>query len=277
MFRAGALQIAANDVSAEEGIPEHVHEFLELAIVSRGHGVHVTHGSRLPVDVGSVFFIRPGTWHSYQETDGMWTFNLYLGPGLLHRELAWVHDYPVLSRMLLRDLPNLGCLSPELTQTVMGWLAQIRSCPTRRVGTLIGLTACVLDSLHELAPRTARDADTVTIAKAVVTMMSLMRSDLKAKWTVQDLCDAVQFSSSFVYRAFRGNVGIAPMAWLQQERGEYFATQLLNTSHSISEIGSMVSWDDPNYASRRFRALYGMTPTEYRARFASEQYDMRGY
>jgi AraC-like DNA-binding protein len=37
---------------------------------------------------------------------------------------------------------------------------------------------------------------------------------------------------------------------------------------TVSEIGRAVGWPDPSYAARRFRATYGVSPTEYRRRFA---------
>jgi len=277
VFRAGSIPIAANDVYGEDGIPKHTHEYLEIAIVSRGRGSHVTHDGRVPIEVGSVVLIRPGTWHSYQDADHLWTFNLYLAPELLHHELAWIHEYPELSRMLLRGLPNLGRLSEARTAQVLGWLEQIRTISAGRRPSLVGLCSCILDTMQELTSRAPRDPGTVTIAKSVVTMMQLMREDLSAKWTVDDLARAINSSGSYVYRAFRSNVGLSPMAWLQQERGEMFSTLLTNTNRSVSEIGSLVSWDDPNYASRRFRALYGMTPSEYRKRFAGEDFDSIAY
>jgi AraC-like DNA-binding protein len=33
-------------------------------------------------------------------------------------------------------------------------------------------------------------------------------------------------------------------------------------------VGRSGGWHDPNYAARRFRATYGISPTEYRRRFA---------
>jgi AraC family L-rhamnose operon transcriptional activator RhaR len=46
------------------------------------------------------------------------------------------------------------------------------------------------------------------------------------------------------------------------------AVRLAAGRGSVSEIGRAVGWPDPNYAARRFRATYGMSPTEYRRRFA---------
>ena len=44
---------------------------------------------------------------------------------------------------------------------------------------------------------------------------------------------------------------------------------LVTTDDSVAEIGRIVGWADPNYASRRFRQIYGSTPTDYRSRFAT--------
>jgi AraC family L-rhamnose operon transcriptional activator RhaR len=46
------------------------------------------------------------------------------------------------------------------------------------------------------------------------------------------------------------------------------AVRLAAGGRSVAEIGRAVGWHDPNYAARRFRATYGLSPTEYRRRFA---------
>jgi AraC-like DNA-binding protein len=42
------------------------------------------------------------------------------------------------------------------------------------------------------------------------------------------------------------------------------APLLSTTDLSIAESARSVGWADSNYASRRFRAHYGMSPTEFR-------------
>ena len=267
MFRAGAIPVAANDVPALGGIPEHTHDYLEIAVVSRGAGTHVTREGRVPIRRGSVILIRPGSWHAYRDTEDLWTFNLYLAPELLHRELSWIVEYPELARALLGGDPNLGHLDEVSCDRVLGWLGQIlEHSRTVHSPTLIGLASCVLDSFSSLAlsPQTATDS---TIARAVITMMNLMQDDLSARWTIADLGRATNSSAAVVHRVFKAHVGISPMAWLNRVRGEAAATQLALTDKSVSEVGQSVGWDDANYASRRFRSLYGLTPSEYRSRF----------
>jgi len=267
VFRTDSTPIAANEVPALDGIPEHTHEFLEFAVVSRGSGVHVTRDGTTPIETGSLVLIRPGTWHAYRSPSDLWTFNLYLAPELLQREMSWIVEYPDLARALLRGEPNLGRLTSASTTRVLGWLRQIAEIvPGQHVPTLIGLTSSVIDAVTEVSATGEADSDS-TIARSVVTMMTMMQSDLSVHWTIATLCRAVNASPAAVHRSFKRHVGMSPMSWLQQARGEAAATQLVLTDLPVSEIGRSVGWDDPNYASRRFRAQYGLSPSQYRARF----------
>lgn len=263
------MPIAANEVPALTGIPEHTHEFLELAIVSRGSGLNVTRGRVTPIEVGSVVLIRPGIWHAYREPDELWTFNLYLAPELLQRELSWVVEYPQLSHALLRGDENMGILDREQTVLGVGWLQQIRDLP---VGThaprLTGLVSCVLDLITASNVTSAGALDS-TNAKTVVSMMNTMHGDLARKWSIDDLALEINASPAVVHRQFKAHVGMSPMAWLHQDRGEAVAAELILSDRPVAEIGRLVGWPDPNYLSRRFRSLFGMSPTEYRQRFAS--------
>ncbi|MBA4248404.1 MAG: hypothetical protein C0444_08950 [Microbacterium sp.] len=267
VFRRGSIPIAAKDVPALSGIPEHTHDYLEIAVVSHGEGTHVTGDGRHPIRRGSVILIRPGTAHSYQEPRELSTFNLYLAPELLHRELAWVVEHPPLARALLGGQPNAGVLDRESCDRVINWLEQIEQfAGTSHRAALVGLTSCVLDAFTQIAEKTESSADS-TIAHSVITMMSLMMKDLSYAWSIADLTRAANASASVVHRAFTAHVGTSPMSWLSRARAERFATELVLTGDPIASIGRLVGWDDPNYASRRFRAEFGMTPTEYRRRF----------
>src|SRR6185437_12739217 len=97
--------------------------------------------------------------------------------------------------------------------------------------------------------------------------MALLADEPDRPWTVASLAAATKISAPHLQRSFRSQVGVPPMAWLDQLRGESAARLLVQTDLAVSAIGRAVGWPDPNYASRRFRALYAVTPTDYRRRF----------
>lgn len=59
---------------------------------------------------------------------------------------------------------------------------------------------------------------------------------------------------------------IAPHAhdFLARVRAERAATLLTHSTLPAARVGAAVGWDDPTYFARRFRALAGLSPTEYR-------------
>ena len=56
------------------------------------------------------------------------------------------------------------------------------------------------------------------------------------------------------------------MHYLAQLRAERACVMLARTDDSVASIGAAVGWPDPAYFSRRFRAIFGMSPREYRHR-----------
>jgi hypothetical protein len=69
-----------------------------------------------------------------------------------------------------------------------------------------------------------------------------------------------------VPRAFDAVVGDSPMAYLRQMRVQRMAQLLASTDPSIAEAARPAGWTDPNYASRCFHAVFGVSPTAFRRR-----------
>jgi AraC family L-rhamnose operon transcriptional activator RhaR len=95
-----------------------------------------------------------------------------------------------------------------------------------------------------------------------------MAQDPARAWSVAELAAIARVSPSQLQHQFAGQMGISLLGWLTQYRSELMAVRLAAGGRSVAEIGRAVGWHDPNYAARRFRATYGLSPTEYRRRFA---------
>ncbi|HIT76481.1 MAG TPA: helix-turn-helix transcriptional regulator, partial [Candidatus Avipropionibacterium avicola] len=97
--------------------------------------------------------------------------------------------------------------------------------------------------------------------------------DVAATWRVPDLADRVGVSVPHLHRLFADQLGMSPMAWLDRTRVERATSYLLGSTLSVGRIGARVGWPDPNHFSRRFRALTGRSPSDYRRRFAPRHRD----
>jgi len=229
---------------------EHGHDFVELAVVTGGTGLHVSAGGERVVRRGSAVLLRPGDWHGYRECRGLVVHNAYVGPEVFRNELGWLPAEPRQSSFRLEPLA-LRVLEAGLGAGGPGPYAM-------RVGILL----CVLGG-------TADAAQPDPAHPAVLAAARLLAGEIEHGWTMAELAAAVRLSPSYLARLFTARFGTPPMAYLGRMRAERAAALLIETELQVAAIGRMVGWADPNYAARRFRHFFGIGPAAYRARFRS--------
>jgi AraC-like DNA-binding protein/mannose-6-phosphate isomerase-like protein (cupin superfamily) len=79
-----------------------------------------------------------------------------------------------------------------------------------------------------------------------------------------DLAQVVQLSPDYFTRCFRRTFGVAPRRWLVEERQRMAALRLLESNLNISQIAQELGYDDVFLFSRQFKAVFGVSPTQYR-------------
>jgi AraC family L-rhamnose operon transcriptional activator RhaR len=266
VFAAG-VAIAAWPFVITEPVPPHVHDFIELALVTGGSARYRTSDGTALLGAGDVVAVRPGTWHAYAPAGGepFAVTNAYLGPEMVHGSMAWLLDYPRLARLLLVGGRLRGALSPAATTRVAGWLAQLAEEQDRPdPGLNAALLGCALVEISRAEERQFPVAPPA-ISEPVRTALQAMTDDLAWPWTVPELGGRAGLSVSSLYRQFRDQLGSGPVEWLTRARAEAAATLLVQTDLSISAVGRRVGWPDPSYTSRRFAQVYEVSPTAYRA------------
>jgi transcriptional regulator GlxA family with amidase domain len=70
---------------------------------------------------------------------------------------------------------------------------------------------------------------------------------------------------SFV-RAFQAATGTTPIAYLGNVRLVRAAAMLRRHEESVTSVAYKVGYNDSNYFTRRFHAMFGFPPSEYRKR-----------
>lgn len=251
-------------------VSSHAHDFCEVAVVVAGRAVHRTrHGSH-ELEGGEVVAVRPGSWHEFRDVVDLDVLNIYIGLELLSGDLAWMLNHRRLTNLVFGTGDVRLRLSPAATDRTRGWLEQLGRCranpDAEQPLQLRSLLGCVLSELAGAtsdAPHTGRPTSPATRAALLA-----MTHDPARAWSVADLAAVARVSPSHLHHQFAEQLGTSLLGWLAQHRADQMAVRLAAGSGSVSEIGRSVGWSDPNYAARRFRAAYGISPTEYRRRFA---------
>ena len=83
--------------------------------------------------------------------------------------------------------------------------------------------------------------------------------------SVDDLCECMAMSRTPLYNNLRAHTGMSATAFIRFVRLSHAASLLKETSLNINEIAYRVGFRNPNYFTRCFSELMGITPTDFRA------------
>jgi AraC family L-rhamnose operon transcriptional activator RhaR len=257
VFAPGAPPVAVERFDRVGWTAPHSHDFIELSVVTRGTGTHVSAAGERPVRRGAMTILRPGDWHGYRGCRGLALANVYVGPEVLQRELAWLRDESYLARLMR---VSGGAQLDDTTLQVAEALAHTGLGHATRIGLLL----CLLGSAARNQPPPPGDSP---VHSAVLTATQLLESHLAHPWTLGELAAAGRVSPAHLARLFSAQIGEPAMVHLGRLRAERAAALLIETDLPVAEIGRRVGWTDPNYVSRRFRQHFAYSPSQYRSRF----------
>lgn len=84
---------------------------------------------------------------------------------------------------------------------------------------------------------------------------------------VTELADFCHCSESYLSRIFKRRTGININVYVNKVRVEQAKNNLILSHDSIADIAGSVGFSDPNYFSRVFTQIVGISPSEFRRRF----------
>ncbi|MDX3853130.1 AraC family transcriptional regulator [Streptomyces sp. AK02-01A] len=280
-----ALLLVEN-LRLEQGLRAHSHGFAALTFVRSGQArQHTEHG---PSDLspGRVVVIGPGSWHSYEPRGQMCVSNLYIGMTLLRAAGGAMPHLPALAPVLCANpgQAHLDVMTLDVADDALESCISVVDSLSRGTTTnLLGCLARLFDILSFIAPRPVpapapghgpgRDQSLTAAPKTwhgtgqthAARAVSLLNERLASPWTLAALARQVRISPSQLARRFSAEFGISPMAYLRRARAEHMAYLLESTTMPVFAACRAVGWHDANYGARRFRAHWGLSPSQYRA------------
>lgn len=264
-----------NDFSGD--YERHDHQFIEIQLCVKGHGKHVDSSGVRTFKRGDLFILSPGVWHEHRQCNHMEGYVCIFGSELLHNELSWTRNDPLINTFLWN--PSLGenrksalklSLSPLTLKNCSSIFRKLQDLGetdlqqhrAKRLGYLLLLIDELIQHIQMLS--TAETEQKPSLADAAA---EVLRDKYMQEWNLDKLAHYVGVDKSYLVRIFRKATGLTPMAFLSRRRAELAAMHLLQSKYSIATIGNMVGWPDPNHFARCFRSHYSMSATEYRERF----------
>ena len=102
--------------------------------------------------------------------------------------------------------------------------------------------------------------------KSVLVALQYISTNIDKKISVPDVLNQVPLSRRLLEQRFVKETGSTIYNYITFMRMDRFAQLLVTTNASIAEIASMMDEPDTKSISRRFQAIKGVTPSEFRKR-----------
>lgn len=272
-FTTPQLAIHTSRHVLDTAVVSHDHDFFEVAFVTGGEGVHVSARGEQRTARGDGWILAPGAWHAYRDCQGLEVCNCCFGSSLLERELAALRHDAGANHLFFQGplaLERRGIIafnSPDAAIADSWKALDSASTSLLRVARLLlflGELTTYFEAPHRADLEKSKHP-------AVTEVMRLLENEMQHDWSLKMLAARCHLAPGYLARVFKEATGLAPIVWLHRLRSERAAQLLLQTDFPISQVGEIVGWSDPNLFARRFRAAYGISATEYRARFRAGQ------
>ncbi len=269
--RTGIYQVEVFDAHRHFSVSyPHRHDFYEILYLTRGTGYHVIDSNSYPVDPPCVFFLSPGQAHKLElshDIEGfifLFAAEFYLvDPAKKSRLLEFPFFFSVERNnppLLLKEENDVRFLT-SLFQRGVEEMNRAELCNDDLIRSVLDL---ILLTCNQLYP-----ADSTGLQKGrghilVKSFLLLIEENYHRNLRVNDYADMLAVTPNHLTQMVRQITGKTSVSLLQEKYIVETKRLLLHSSLTVSEIASMLNFEDQSYFTKFFKRITGLTPVQYR-------------
>jgi transcriptional regulator GlxA family with amidase domain len=103
----------------------------------------------------------------------------------------------------------------------------------------------------------------------VIAMMATVQDEIH----LNEVAEEMNISYSRLRHIFKNETGLSPLQYLKAERIKHACVLLKTTYLSVKEIMSKVGIKDKSNFTRTFKAVYGLSPAQYRRQYFADRFN----
>ena len=263
--------------------PMHLHNFVEINVITQGTGFHKIYNNRIPVQPGSVFIIPANTPHTYTRGENLTIkhilirsdfFTLY-SPQLnacsgfyflFQKEpyLRSITNYsPYLFSLKNENLETFNSFWEMLSRKNLDLPAENNEKTNEDVVYLNGWLLSLISffgSIYAMENPSSVDTNLLRVTNVVEYISNHYNETI----SLETLAKNNTMSVPTLMRLFKTAIGTSPANFITMQRISRAKILLMNTNMPITTIANETGFFDNAHFTRTFKKLTGMSPTEYR-------------
>ena len=102
--------------------------------------------------------------------------------------------------------------------------------------------------------------------RAVSDCIAVLNENVAATLSINELCAKIGYSRAHIFKEFKRATGDTVMSYFTKLKIERAKQQLREGELSVKQIAESLSFDSPNYFSKTFKKVTGLTPIAYKKR-----------
>lgn len=261
--------------AAGQGVPWHWHDEFEIMLVVDGAMHMRSEGGMALLAPGDAVFFNARVSHMAAGAPFASIRSLVFDPSMVAGAPGSVfarrYVDPVLAADGVRFHVWQGSAADDVAREVSRVVAAAESERfLYELDVRDALSRCVARLAQELCQEGgARSRGTRVQIRRMEKMRDFIEANYAEPVEISDIARAADVSERECQRCFRATLGESPSRFLAARRLAHAAAMLANSPDMpIASVARSVGIADASNFARRFRSAYGMTPREYRSRFA---------
>lgn len=238
--------------------PPHAHQCFELLYVLEGRCLVVTAAGTAVAQPHHLILFRPYQWHEETQLSSVYAVVCLRFPS----EFVAQHRVPLPEPSVL---PTVTPLPPNAAFRAI--LDQIITEYQQRDGHSAAMIGAYLFQFAVLLQRALRrhgpgasPGDQAQVAE----LRRLLDQHITSAASIRDLARQVHMSESHFSHQVKALLGVAPKAYVREQRIARARELLRSTTLTIEEIAGELGYDEPTSFFRAFKRAMGLTPGEFR-------------
>lgn len=227
----------------------HGHDFFELEFIVDGNGSYEIDGREYKIQKNSVFLMNPSNVHRVKNADAV----------LIN--VMFAHEYKDSSLDiydLLKESPAFS-FDDGVSDFIFGLLSELVSVKDDDPDYAMLLLQCVLNKLSRQFPD-KKESSTSYVRQAVL----FLQENFYKGVTLEDTAANLRISQAYLSDLFHREMSVTFKSYLDEIKFSYSKKLLMYTSLSVKEVCFRSGFFDYANFTRRFKARYGLTPSECR-------------